>query len=72
METGKPWWASQTILSGIGGSVASLGGAYMAFKAGNIELALSSAVAAMMSLGAIAGRLKAVQPIGKPVAAAPK
>jgi uncharacterized membrane protein YfcA len=55
----KPWYTSQTVWAGVTGFFASAGGAYAAWKAGNINEAMTAIVAAVSALGAIVGRFKA-------------
>lgn len=55
----KPFWASETIWGAFGAIVASVFGAYTAYKAGNMELAMTGVGAAFSGLVAVIGRFKA-------------
>jgi hypothetical protein len=63
-EESKPFWASQTIWSSIAVVGSSAAGAFLAWRAGDLA-AFGAALTAMLGgLNAIAGRLRAVTPIG--------
>ena len=64
----KPWFASQTVWGGVAAIGAGLGGAYVAYKAGDITTASAGLMAAFGGLQSIIGRFKATSTIGKPVA----
>jgi hypothetical protein len=55
----KPFWASETIWGAMGAIVASVFAAYTAYKAGNMELAMTSVGAAFSGVIAVIGRFKA-------------
>ena len=55
----KPFWASETIWGSMGAIAASLFAAYTAYKAGNMELAMTAVGAAFSGLIAVIGRFKA-------------
>jgi hypothetical protein len=57
----KPWFASQTFWGAVAAVGAGIGGAYAAYKAGNIEMAMTSLAGAGGGLMAIVGRFKAVK-----------
>ena len=59
----KPWFASETVWGALATIVASVGSAYAAYKAGNIELAMTSVGAAFTGLIALIGRVKATSTI---------
>ncbi len=60
----KPWYASQTIWGGVATIAASTGGAYAAFRAGDMNAAGTCLMAAMGGIMAIVGRFKATSTIG--------
>ena len=68
----KPWYASQTVWSSVATFGVSLGGAYMAYRGGDINLAMTSLVAAGGAIGSLVGRFKVTSTIGKPVVVAAK
>jgi hypothetical protein len=55
----KVWYASQTFWGGLAAIGAGLGGAYAAYKAGNMEAMVASLTAAGGGLMAVIGRFKA-------------
>lgn len=59
----KPWFASQTFWGAVAAFGAGAGGAYAAWKAGNVDAAMTSLVAAGGAIIAIVGRFKAVKVI---------
>ena len=60
----KPWYSSQTIWGGVATIAASTGGAYAAFRAGDMNAAGTCLMAAMGGIMAIVGRFKATSTIG--------
>jgi hypothetical protein len=67
----KPWYASQTVWASLSTIGVSLGGAYLAYKAGDINLAMTSLIAAGSGVGSLVGRFKATASLGKPAVAKP-
>jgi hypothetical protein len=59
----KAFYASQTFWGAVAALGAGLGGAYAAWKVGNIDGAMTALVAAGGALVAIVGRFKAVKPL---------
>ena len=59
----KSWTQSQTVLSGLLALLSGGFGAWTSYKTGDMTAFGASLTAAMAGVGAIAGRIKAVQPI---------
>ena len=62
-ETGKPFWASQTIWSAVAVVGASLAGAILSWKSGDMASFGTSPTAALGGINAIVGRFRATAPI---------
>ena len=60
----KPFWASQTIWSALAVIGASITGAVLAWRAGDLTTFGTSMTAAIGGAVAIAGRVRATKPIG--------
>jgi hypothetical protein len=63
-EDSKPFWASQTIWSSIAVVGSSAAGAFLAWRAGDLAAFGAALTAVLGGLNAIAGRMRAVTPIG--------
>lgn len=59
LETGKPFWASQTIWSAIAVIGASITGAALAWKSGDMAAFGAALTAALGGVNAIVGRFRA-------------
>ena len=62
-DTAKPFWASQTVWSSLAALGASLAGALLALKAGDIAGLAAGLTGAIGAANAIAGRFRANGPL---------
>jgi hypothetical protein len=58
-EETKPFWASQTIWSALAVVGASVAGAWLAWRSGDLEAFAAALTAALGGLNAIVGRIRA-------------
>ena len=58
-EESKPFWASQTIWSALAVVGASVAGAWLAWRSGDLEAFAAALTAALGGLNAIVGRIRA-------------
>ena len=63
-EQSKPFWASQTIWSSFAVVGSSVAGAFLAWRSGDFAAFGAAVTAILGGLNAIAGRIRAVKPIG--------
>jgi hypothetical protein len=63
LDVCKPWWASQTIWGALVAISGGFGGAYLAFKAMNIEMFMASVACIGGGIHAIVGRFRAKCPV---------
>ncbi len=62
-DAAKPFWASQTIWSAVAVIGASVTGAFLAFKSGDIAAFGAALTAALGGVNAIVGRFRASAPL---------
>lgn len=58
---GKPWFASESVWGSVGAIAGSLGTAYVAWKNGQMEVAMTAVGTAFSALIALIGRVRATK-----------